>query len=115
MRPQPGLTEFIGSDRFRTCAERPVGAKHARGEAIEQHGLIGGHAEVSQVALHVRRGQRKHAAGRARLVVLVCQRFCRFAIVCDAGGKGQSEAGARQQPDSLTQAHDGIEDDTSRP
>jgi len=111
VRPQAGLTEFVGGEGLGARPQRTVGSEHTRRQALEQHRVVRGNTEMAQPALGVGHREREGAGRRARRVVLARQRLDRLAIRRHAGGKAEPHGPAGWNPDSLTQADNRIEDD----
>ena len=111
---RPAWPSSFDANRVRTRAQRAVGEEHPRRQPLEQQRLVVRDAEMTQTALRVREGEREGARGRARVAVLLGERFGGLAIRGDAGGETEAHRRARDQPDPLAQAEDRIEHDAGR-
>ena len=95
-------------------AERRVGVQHARGQALEEQGLLARDAQVAKAALRVREGEGEGARRRAGLVVALSEGQGRLSGGRHPRGEGQPHEAARREANALAQADHGVEHDAGR-
>ena len=107
--PEPRLTQSVASNRVRIRPQRAIGEEHSRRETFEQQRLVVRDVQMSQSALGMRECEREGARRRARVAILLCERFGGVAVRRDARGEAEAHRRTREQPDSLTKAENGVE------
>ena len=89
LSPQVLLAVAIGRQIGR-AEQRVVGPEHARGQPIEEDGVLVAQPQVLQRDVDVREGHREGPRRRAAVAVLARQRQRGRAIGRDAGGEGDA-------------------------
>ena len=101
--------------------QRRVGSKHARGQAIEEHGVLVAEPEVLQRDVHVGEGHRERARRGAAVAILSRQRQRRGAVRRDAGGERRrarrrpARAGCRSRSAPIGSSTAPVVPDSARP
>ena len=110
VRPQRGRPAGLTAQHGRRRPQRPVGEEHAPGQALEEMRLIGADAEVMQLNLGLRPGQRGRAREGGRIAVLVGQVQRRLPAGRDQRREGHADGRSGLDAHPLPQADDRIQD-----
>ena len=106
--PQFGLAAAVRQDGV-AGAQPGIGVEQAAAEALEQDRVVDGEAEVPQLDLAVRAGERQRPGDGAPVVVLLHEAVGLFFGLGKAGDEGDAGRAAGRQPHELTQRDDRVE------